>query len=69
MRSTPEMIPRLSTASWLHSVLKSEAVAWLNLGWRACALDYRPSVREPIVLIEWKHSGPPKQPERIADAE
>lgn len=63
------MIPRLSTCSWLHSVLRSESDAWLKLGWHACKLDWRPSVKEPIVLMEWKNPGPPPQPERIADAE
>jgi hypothetical protein len=41
--------------TWLFfSVLESAIQPYLELGWVICAYDYRPSVAERIVLLEWR---------------
>jgi hypothetical protein len=58
------MRPHLRRCSWFHSVLWADLEAWLAVGWIGSpAMEHRPSVAQPIVLIEWRSESPPVFPD------
>lgn len=48
---------------YLHSVDEDQLQSWLDLGWvDTQKREHRPSVAQPIAVIEWNGEGAPPMP-------